>query len=382
MSDFIVSQEDWSLFKKGHIDQERHKQKVKEIIKNNLTDLITEEDLIINNKIKVPVHSLNQYKIIYQQKKMQHAGMGNGDSQVGDVLARDSEGSEKSSGEKNGGGDTPGNDYYETEISLMDVQNELFNELELPNLEQKQAGIMESESYEFNDIRRIGITGNIHKKRTLMSAFKRNALKGKPSFYPVIPEDLRYRSWNEVKKPDTRALIIAMMDTSGSMGIWEKYMARSIYFWIKKFLETKYDKVEIVYVAHHTEAKIVNEHDFFHKGEAGGTICSSAYRKALQLINEKYPPSQYNIYSFHASDGDNITSDNIRCVKFIEKLMDISNMFSYIEINQYNRHSTLMSAFKSIKNKKFKYYILRQKSDVFYALKHYFRKERVTNESN
>lgn len=378
---FIVSQEDWSLHRKGYEDQKRHQEKIQEVLKKNLGDLISEEDLIMSNGrdvIRIPVKELNEYKIRYNYNKSQHTGMGNGDSQIGDTVA--TEGSQKSSnsaGKGHGAGESPGEDVYEAEFSVEDIETALFNELELPNLEQKQAGIMETESYEFNDIGKIGITGNIHKKKTLMSAFKRNAVNGKSSFYPIKPEDLRYRTWNDIKKPDTRALIIAMMDTSGSMGIWEKYMAKSFFFWAQRFLKTKYESVEIVYIAHHTHADIVNEDDFFHRGESGGTICSSATRKALQLIDEKYPPSQYNIYTFYTSDGDNLTSDNGRFVKDIERLMKISNLFGYIEVNQYNRHSTLMSALKYIKDKKFRNYVIKSKYDVYNALKSLFRKELV-----
>jgi uncharacterized sporulation protein YeaH/YhbH (DUF444 family) len=159
------------------------------------------------------------------------------------------------------------------------------------------------------------------------------------------------------------------------MGIWEKYMARSFFFWMTRFLRTKYETVEIEFIAHHTEAKVVSEDDFFSKGESGGTICSSAYRKALELIEEKYPPNKFNIYPFHFSDGDNLTSDNARCVKLAEDLMKVSNMFGYGEVNQYNRHSTLMSAYKNIKNEKFAYYILKQKADVFHAMKSFFKNE-------
>ena len=157
--------------------------------------------------------------------------------------------------------------------------------------------------------------GNIDKKRTMMSAFKRNAMKGKPKFHPIYKEDLKFKTWNEVVKPDSKAVVLAMMDTSGSMGIWEKYMARSFFFWMTRFLRSKYETVEIEFIAHHTEAKVVTEEEFFTKGESGGTICSSAYRKALELIEEKYQPTRYNIYPFHFSDGDNLTSDNARCVK-------------------------------------------------------------------
>jgi hypothetical protein len=231
------------------------------------------------------------------------------------------------------------------------------------------------ENIEFNDIRRTGLMGNIDKKRTMLSAYKRNAMSGAPKFHPIYPEDLKFKTWNEVSKPESRAVVIAMMDTSGSMGIWEKYMARSFFFWMTRFLRSKYEKVDIEFIAHHTEAKVVSEDDFFSKGESGGTICSSAYRKALEIIEEKYQPSRYNIYPFHFSDGDNLTSDNARCVKLVGELMKVSNMFGYGEVNQYNRHSTLMSAYKNISDERFRHYILKQKADVFHAMKGFFRKE-------
>ena len=154
-------------------------------------------------------------------------------------------------------------------------------------------------------------------------------MRGKASFHPIHQEDLKFRTWNEVLKPDSKAVVLAMMDTSGSMGIWEKYMARSFFFWMTRFLRTKYETVDIEFIAHHTEAKVVPEEEFFSKGESGGTICSSVYKKALELIDNKYSPDRYNIYPFHFSDGDNLTSDNARCVKLVEELMKKCNMFGY-----------------------------------------------------
>jgi uncharacterized sporulation protein YeaH/YhbH (DUF444 family) len=132
--------------------------------------------------------------------------------------------------------------------------------------------------------------------------------------------------------------------------------------------------VEIVFIAHHTEAKEVTEEEFFTRGESGGTICSSAYQKALDIIHHRYPPSKYNIYPFHFSDGDNLTSDNERCVKLIGELLKVSNMFGYGEVNQYNRSSTLMSAYKNIKLDQFMYHVIKDKGEVYEALKTFFRK--------
>jgi uncharacterized protein len=376
---FVVSKEDWSLHRKGHDDQKRHQEKVKEAIKNNLADLITEESIIMSNGrdvIKIPIRSLDEYKIRYNYEKNKHVGQGDGDSQIGDVIARDGSGEgQKGAGKGQGAGDQAGHDYYEAEVSLMELEEAFFSQLELPNLKRKETDRNVVEHIEFNDIRRTGLMGNIDKKRTMMAAFKRNAMSGNPSFYPIYPEDLKFKTWNEVVKPESKAVVLAMMDTSGSMGLWEKYMARSFFFWMTRFLRTKYETVEIAFIAHHTEAKVVTEEEFFNKGESGGTICSSAYRKALELIETKYSPSRYNIYPFHFSDGDNLTSDNARCVKLVNELLKVSNMFGYGEVNQYNRHSTLMSAYKNIKDEKFRYYILKQKSDVFYATKSFFKKE-------
>lgn len=335
---FVISNEDWSLHRKGYDDQERHQEKVQDAIKENLPDLITEESIILSDGtdvVKIPIRSLDEYKIRYHYDKNKHVGQGKGDSQVGDIVARDPA-SQQEAGKGQGAGNQPGTDYFEAEVSLLELEEALFSQLELPNLEKKEHDTHMLEHIEYNDIRKTGITGNIDKKRTMMSAFKRNAMSGKPSFYPILPEDLRFKTWNEVYKPESKAVVLALMDTSGSMGIWEKYMARSFFFWMTRFLRTKYETVEIVFIAHHTEAKIVTEEDFFSKGESGGTICSSAYRKALEIIEEKYHPSEYNIYPFHFSDGDNLTSDNQRCVQLVSELIKVSNLFGYGEVNQYN----------------------------------------------
>lgn len=375
---FVISQEDWSLHRKGYDDQQRHQEKVQEAIRNNLPDLVTEENIVMSNGrevVKIPIRSLDEYKIRYNYDKNKHVGQGDGESKVGDVVARDGSANQKGPGKGQGAGDQAGEDYFEAEVSLMDIEEALFKELELPNLKKKEKSENVVEDIEFNDIRKTGLMGNIDKKRTMMTAYKRNAMTGKASFHPIYREDLKFKTWNEIIKPDSKAVVLAMMDTSGSMGLWEKYMARSFFFWMTRFLRTKYETVDIEFIAHHTEAKVVSEEDFFSKGESGGTICSSAYRKSLELIETKYDPAKYNIYPFHFSDGDNLTSDNARCVKLVEELMKVSNMFGYGEVNQYNRASSLQSVYKNIEHPQFKYYILRQKSDVFNALKVFFNKE-------
>ncbi|HEY2493004.1 MAG TPA: sporulation protein YhbH [Paenibacillus sp.] len=371
---FVVSKEDWSLHRKGYQDQVRHQQKVRDIIKQNLPDLITEENIIMSDGkqiIKVPIRSLDEYRFVYNYQKQKHVGQGDGDSQVGDVLGRDPA-QKPGKGEKPG--DQPGHDIMEAEVSIEDVEEMLFDQMELPNLKQKEKDQMETQTVIFNDVRKKGMMSNLDKKRTILENLRRNASAGDPGIHGINPDDLRYKTWDDVVTPDSNAVIIAMMDTSGSMGNFEKYCARSFFFWMTRFLRRQYEKVEIVFVAHHTEAKEVTEDEFFNRGESGGTICSSAYQKALDIIDQRYPTARYNIYPFHFSDGDNLTSDNERCVKLIGELLKVCNMFGYGEVNQYNRSSTLMSAYRNIKLDPFMYYVIKEKGEVYQALKTFFRK--------
>jgi sporulation protein YhbH len=371
---FTVSREDWSLHRKGFQDQNRHQEKVREAVKQNLPDLITDESIIMQNGkqiLKIPIKSLDEYRFRYNYRKSKQVGQGDGDSQVGDVLGSDPQAG-AGPGKGQTAGDQPGEDYYDTEISLDEVESMLFEELELPDLEEKEKQQMQAADIVFHDVRKKGLMSNIDKKRTILQNLKRNAGSGQPGIHHISPDDLRYKTWEEVQKPQSSAAIIAMMDTSGSMGSFEKYVARSFFHWMTRFLRTKYEHVEIVFIAHHTEAREVSEEEFFTKGESGGTICSSAYIKALQVIDSRFPSAQYNLYPFHFSDGDNLSSDNDRCVQLIHELLARCNMFGYGEVNQYNRSSTLMTAYKQIHHPKFQYSIIKEKGEVYQALKTFF----------
>jgi hypothetical protein len=374
---FIVSREDWSLHRKGYQDQARHQQKVREAVRQNLPDLVSEENIILSDGkqiIKVPIRSLDEYRFIYNYNKSRHVGQGDGSSSVGDVIGVDPSGS---GGAGEGAGDQPGEDVIEAEVTLEEIETMLFAELELPFLSPKDKNRLETKDIRFNDIRKKGLSSNIDKKRTILENLRRNALSGQPGIRGISPDDLRYKTWEEIVQPTSNAVVLAMMDTSGSMGSFEKYVARTFFFWMTRFLRHRYENVEIVFIAHHTEAKEVSEDEFFNRGESGGTICSSAYMKALEIIDSRYPPSSYNIYPFHFSDGDNLTSDNERCVKLIGEMLKRTNLFGYGEVNQYNRSSTLMSAYKHIAYPRFLYYVIREKNEVYTALKSFFHRREL-----
>ena len=216
---------------------------------------------------------------------------------------------------------------------------------------------------------------NLDKKRTIAENLRRNARGGYAAFEGLKTDDLRFKTWERDVKYETNAVVIAMRDVSGSMGEFEKYITRSFYFWMVRFLRTKYNHVRIVFITHHTEAKEVDEDAFFNLGESGGTKVSSAYQLALDIVNDRYPPALWNIYPFHFSDGDNWGEvDNQRCLDIVRQLLDMCNIFGYGEIQEGGRRSisTLMSAFQHIEDPKFLGVTITSKEDVFPALRRFF----------
>jgi len=374
-----LSQHDWSLHRKGPIDQARHNEKVREAIKNNLADIVSQEAIITADKdriIKVPIRSLDLPHFRYDNSKRQHAGQGEGNSKVGDVIGQVPQPGQ-GPGKGKGAGELPGIDYYEAEITLDDLAALVFEDLHLPWLEDKGKAEVISEDVRFSDIRRTGILSNLDKRRTIRENLIRNAREGRPLFGELRNEDLRFKTWTRDTKLESNAVVIAMRDVSGSMGDFEKYITRSFYFWMVRFLRTKYDHVQIVFITHHTEAKEVDEEAFFTLGESGGTKVSSAYQLAANIIKERYDPNLWNIYPFHFSDGDNWGEvDNQRCLELVNHLLGICNIFGYGEIQEGGRRSTstLMSAFSAIRDPRFLGVTITSKEDVYPALQRFFGK--------
>lgn len=399
---FVLSREDWSLHRKGELDQLRHSRKVKEAIKNNLADLVSEEAIIASQGgriVKVPVRGMDEPKFRYDQSDKQQVGQGSGGTKVGDTIGRAAPGQ----GQGREAGDQAGTDYYEAEMSVDELAELIFEDLQLPRLKPRTAPDQTVEDIRFHDVRRTGMMGNVDKRRTLIEAMKRRALSGhagegpgaaafddspvkgsragtaaasSPSgTFAIHNEDIRFKTWDDFRKPQSAAVVLAMMDTSGSMGTFEKYISRSFFFWMVRFLRTKYESVQVCFLAHDTEAKEVDEPSFFTKGESGGTRCSSVYALALDVLEKRFPSQLYNAYAFHFSDGDNLDSDNIRTMELVLKLLEQVNMLGYGEIRRYGQGGRLWDAMSSISHDGFSRSVLRDKQDVYHTLKSFFGEE-------
>jgi len=297
-------------------DRLRHRQKVREAIRHNIADIIAEESIIGKNKdriVKVPIRGVKEYRFVYGENVPGVGEGGDGDVQPGQTIGK---GKDAAQGQQ--AGDQAGVDYYETEVSLDELVEVMFEDLELPDLDRKHLRQIEVERlFRQKGFRKKGIRVRLDKKRTARSRVKRKkatqrgdvtAVRGQR--FPFHRDDLRYHHTVTETRRESNAVVVCIMDTSGSMDTMKKYLARSFFFLLYRFLCTRYQNVEIIFIAHHTEAREVTEDEFFHKGESGGTFISSGYNKALEIIYERYHPGLWNVYAFHCSDGDNFESDN------------------------------------------------------------------------
>lgn len=375
-----LERRDWSLHRKGPIDEARHKEKVKEAIRGDIADIISEEAIITSDGqkvVKVPVRSVELPTFRYNPKNQQHVGQGSGESKVGDVIgpAADAKGAGKGKA-----GDQLGFDYYETELTIDDLANVLFEELGLPNLRPQVNRNIESQQVKWTDRRKSGPMSRLDIRRTVLENIRRNALEGRePKFSYPKNEDLRFRLWEHTVERQNNAVVIAMRDVSGSMGEFEKFITRSFYFWMVRFLRTKYQGVDIRFITHHSTAKEVDEHGIFHFGESGGTVVSTAYKLALGMIRTDYP-SGWNIYPFHFTDGDNWgDADNNTCVDLVRQMFEAAvNLFGYGEIKENGQNapkSRLLTALSEINDARFVPVIINSRQDIHPALKRFLPKE-------
>ncbi|RKQ55492.1 hypothetical protein C8E02_2874 [Vogesella indigofera] len=269
-----------------------------------------------------------------------------------------------------------GEDDFAFQLSREEFMNVFFEDLALPNLIKTQLmGIEEMKSVRAgytND----GTPANISIVRSLRSALARRVAMGAPTLrqlreaeedldtllesdadsgpevrerrkrihalrekvnrIPFIdPYDLRYNNRVKQPKPTSQAVMFCIMDVSGSMDESKKDMAKRFFILLYLFLQRNYEKIEVVFIRHHTSAVEVSEEDFFHSRESGGTVVSSALNLMHDIVQKRYANRDWNIYAAQASDGDNWDSDSANCGRIMqESLLPWCQYFAYIEITQ------------------------------------------------
>lgn len=372
------------------VDRQRHKELVEESVKKSIGNILSQECIIGvdgNKKIKIPVRGIKEYSFVFS-RTVPHVATGDGDEIRGDVIGEDI-------GLEGAGAYAPGqlaaDEIYEMEITVDELAQHLFERFSLPKLhEGEKTGRSTDMNIRNPGYRKKGIPPRLSKKMSVIQKIKRNQSYKRSSEqersgitqtrFPFIKEDLRYRRANKSQKNGCNAVVICIMDVSGSMDQVKKYLARSFYFILYNLVKSKYPNIEVVFLAHTTTAKEVDEPDFFHRGESGGTYISSGYKKALEIIDQRYNPQYWNIYTFHCSDGDNWTEDNKKAVRFASRLCEVCKLFGYGEISPdfaYKTNTLKEEFIKNISAENLVIISMSDKDGIEKGLKSIFEKDEV-----
>ncbi len=318
-----------------HNDHNRFKEIIRGRIKQNLKEYIKKGEFISrqgNEKLTIPVPSVELPRFRFGGQSQ--GGVGQGQGKVGDGVG-DPQPGEAAAGKA---GSDAGDHSLEVDVSLEELADMLGEELELPRIEAKGKHSVKAERIRYSGVHQVGPEALRHFKHTFRNALRRQIMTGtydpkNPCIVP-IRDDFRYRSFRTIEKPESNAVIVYMMDVSGSMGEEQKEIVRIESFWIDAWLRRHYDGIESRYVIHDAMAKEVDRDTFFHTRESGGTMISSAYRLCAEIIEKDYPPQDWNIYPFHFSDGDNWSVDDTRlCIGVLrDRILPHVNQFSYGQV--------------------------------------------------
>lgn len=312
-------------------DVARFKNIIRGRIKKELRKFISTGELIGKkgkDLISIPIPRIDIPHFEYSEN--QAGGVGEGEGDVGQGVGP-GEGKQQA-------GNLPGEHLMEVEVSFEDLAQMLGEELELPKIQPKGQEELETKSIKYSSIARVGPESLRHFKRTYRRALKRQIMMGTydPKQPLVVPthEDRMYRTWRETKRPRAKALIIYILDVSGSMGSEQKEIVRLESFWIDTWIRSQYQGVDVRYIIHDAVAREVDRETFFHTRESGGTIISSAYKLLIKLIEENYNVNDWNIYPFQFSDGDNWSgNDTEECMRLLkENILPIANVFCYGQV--------------------------------------------------
>ena len=320
---------------KIHQDHSRFKQIVRGKIKANLRRYVQKGEMLGKqgkDTISIPIPFIDIPHFKYGHKEQ--GGVGQGEGEVGQQLGPGSV--QPGDGHKAGQGE--GDHALEVDVSLEELASILGEELQLPNIERRGKEQVVAQKIRYTGVNTTGPESLRHFKRTFKQALRRQIALGTydPKMPIIIPtrEDRRYRTFRMQNLPETNAVIIYMMDVSGSMGDEQKEIVRIESFWLDTWLRHQYKGLECRYIIHDAVAREVDRETFFHTRESGGTMISSAYKLCRDIIRADYPPGSWNIYPFHFSDGDNWSADDTRhCIDMLRSdILPGVNQFAYGQV--------------------------------------------------
>ncbi len=411
---------------KSAVNRNRFLRRYKGHIKKAVADAVTKRsitDLESGESITIPQRDISEPTFHHTKGgKRSIVHPGNKEFVSGDRIARpQGGGGGGGAGEGDASDSGEGIDDFVFQITQEEFLEFLFDDLALPNLVKRQlqgvesfktvrAGIVSVGSPAKINIvrsmrqatgRRVAMSASgkrrlkevkleLEKEESKDSILKDNAkiealkeeiekIERRLKHIPFIDTfDLRFNHHVRQPKPTSKAVMFCIMDVSGSMNQSMKDMAKRFFILLYLFLKRNYEKIEVVFIRHHTSAKEVDEQEFFYSRETGGTIVSSALKLMKEIMDERYPAAEWNIYGAQASDGDNWNDDSPTCRKIIvEDILPFVQYFSYIEINP-RRHQALWKEYELIQSEFAGHFAMQQisdPSDIFPVFRELFQRK-------
>lgn len=406
MSHIIIDRRQNQQRGKSSGNRQRFMHRIKKQLKEVTADIIRDGNVESiagkeGRKVSIPKNDLKEYKIVHGrggQRSIVHTG--NKEFAQGDRINRPPE---NDGNGQDGSKDGEGEDSFTIELSKEEFLDLFFADLELPDLikqsiatvdtfnwnragfvnegtparmniersmrkakgrraalrgpKKKKLKKLEEELEQLNaTISNRAINGQdctIEKNRRKVVKHEIKILKRKIKAIPFVDTvDLQYNNWQKTPVPTTQAVMFCIMDVSGSMQEWEKEISKRFFMLLYLFLFKAYEKVELVFIRHHSLAKEVDEDEFFHSRETGGTVVSCAIELMDKIIKKRYDPTIWNIYACQASDGDNWGEPDNQLVEDLleTKILPVVQYYAYVEIKRSkDRSSTLWDMYSKIR---------------------------------
>ncbi|MCP4765040.1 MAG: YeaH/YhbH family protein [Gammaproteobacteria bacterium] len=405
---------------KSTVNRQRFLRRYRKQIKEAITEQISKRsitDIDGGESVSIPTRDISE-PTFRKDKGGVHEGIypGNKEFAQGDRIKRPLNRDQGQGRRASDSGE--GEDEFSFEISQDEYLDLLFDDLELPNLKKNQLRKMTRSKTVRAGFTNDGVPTNINIVRSLRSALSRRvamgaqprrqlheleaelqvleqqvggdesrrlelqqeieALRGRIRRIPFIDTfDLRFNNFVQRPEPTAQAVMFCLMDVSGSMDQETKDVAKRFYILLYLFLTRSYRDVDVVYIRHHTQAKEVDEEEFFHSRETGGTVVSSALELTRDIIAQRYPPSDWNIYAAQASDGDNWNDDSPRCEQLLAKnLLPQLRYYAYVEITRRD-HQGLWEHYANLleSHDNFAMQQIREQTDIYPVFREFFRKQ-------
>ena len=430
MSSYIVDRR-LNSKNKSTVNRQRFLKRYRKQIRKAVSDAVNNrklEDMENGDSISIPKKDLSEPVFSHGPGGNQNiVHPGNKEFIAGDQFERPKGGGQGGPGEGKASDSGEGEDDFVFQISQAEFLEFMFEDLALPNMVKRQLSTDDSFRYKRAGISEVGSPSQINVVRSLRSAqARRIALGGKkrklrrklkeelaqflestPQPYneeqkqqklrleeeiasltsriealPYIDEfDLKFNLRVKIPQPSPKAVMFCVLDVSGSMTQEIKDTAKRFFYLLYIFLQRTYEKIEVVFIRHHTKAEEVDEEAFFYSRETGGTIVSSALELMGEIIHERYPPEQWNIYGAQASDGDNWREDIEKCNTVMsQKILPLAQYFTYIEIGEQDPQELwkLYSELEERFSDRFALSKVRNNKEIFPVFRKLFNSEGVS----